>query len=120
MALFRRPFSPAVFSLALSILLCSVFTHSSLAQSQPEAAGKRRVVERAQPNYPELARALKLEGVVRLEAIVSPDGSVKTVAIKGGHPVLADAAASAVHRWKWERAQQESHELIEVRFSRPD
>ena len=57
---------------------------------------------------------------MRIEAVVSPDGSVKAVAIKGGHPVLADAAASAVRHWKWERASQESTELVEVRFTRPD
>jgi hypothetical protein len=58
--------------------------------------------------------------VVRIQAIVSPDGSVKAVAIKGGHPVLADAAASAVKHWRWERASQESTELVEVKFARPE
>ncbi|HEY4840528.1 MAG TPA: energy transducer TonB [Terriglobales bacterium] len=120
MTLFPRPSSPALFSVALTILLCSAFTLSSVSQSQPEAASKRRIVGQTQPNYPPLARTLRLEGFVRIEAVVSPDGSVKAVAIKGGHPVLADAAASAVRRWRWERAAQESHELVEVRFSRPD
>jgi protein TonB len=100
--------------------LCSAFTLSSVSQPQPEAASKRRIVGQTQPTYPPLARTLRLEGVVRIEAVVSPDGSVKAVAIKGGHPVLADAAASAVRQWRWERAAQESHELVEVRFSRPD
>jgi TonB family protein len=109
-----------VFPLALTILLCTVFTHSSFSQSQSDVTGKRRLLERSQPAYPSLARTLRLEGVVRLEAVVSPDGSVKAVGIKDGHPVLADAAASAVRHWKWERASQESTELVEVKFTRSD
>lgn len=120
MSLLPRSFSLAVFPVALAILLCSVSTNSSFAQSQSETTGKRRLVERTEPIYPQLARTLRLEGVVRLEAVVSPEGNVKTVGIKGGHPVLADSAVNAVRQWKWERASQESRELVEVKFSRPD
>lgn len=112
--------SRALFSWILLILFCLVITNSSFSQSQSEAASKRRVVERIEPVYPSLARTLRLEGVVRIEAVVSPDGSVKKVGIKGGHPVLADAAANAVRHWKWERASQESTESVEVKFTRPD
>ncbi len=60
---------------------------------------------------------MALAGIVRLEAVVSPDGSVKAVGVKGGHPVLAQAAVNAVRKWKWEPAPHESHEMIEVKFS---
>lgn len=120
MTLSPRSSSRALFSWTLLILFCLVITDAARSQSQSEAANKRRVVERTEPLYPKIARELRLEGVVRLEAVVSADGSVKTVNVKGGHPVLADAAANAVKRWKWERAPQESHELLEVKFSRPE
>jgi outer membrane biosynthesis protein TonB len=51
---------------------------------------------------------MALEGIVKVDAVVEPDGSVKTVDIKGGHPVLAQAAANAVRRWKWEATNHES------------
>jgi len=92
----RSLFSLAAFSRALLILFCSLFITSSFSQTQPGAASERRLVERTAPVYPPLARSLALEGVVRLEAVVSPDGSVKTVGVKGGHPVLAQSAVSAV------------------------
>lgn len=60
---------------------------------------------------------MALQGVVKVDALVAPDGTVKSVEIKGGHPVLAQAAANTVRRWKWEPALRESHELVEVRFS---
>jgi hypothetical protein len=38
------------------------------------------------------------------------------VEVKGGHPVLAQAAAVAVNRWKWERASRETKEPVEITF----
>ena len=85
--------------------------------SQQDASGKRRLVERSAASYPSLARSMGLQGTVRVEAVVSPDGSVKTVDVKGGHPVLAQAAVVAVRKWKWEPAVRESREPVEVKFS---
>ena len=60
---------------------------------------------------------MKLQGSVKVEAVVAADGSAKTVAIKGGHPLLAQAAHDAVQKWKWASASKETHELIEVKFN---
>jgi len=60
---------------------------------------------------------MALEGVVKVEALVAADGSVKGVDVKGGHPVLAQAAMNAVRRWRWEAAARESHEVVELKFS---
>ncbi len=84
---------------------------------QSQDSSKRRLLERSIPAYPALARNMALEGVVKVDALVAPDGSVKTVAVKGGHPVLAQAAATAVKRWRWEPAGHDSHEVVEIRFT---
>jgi TonB family protein len=89
---------------------------SCLAIAQ-ETEGSRQVVTRVTPQYPRLARGMKLQGNVKVEAVVAPDGSPKTVAIKGGHPLLAQAAHDAVQKWKWAPAPRETHELIEVKFN---
>jgi TonB family protein len=60
---------------------------------------------------------MKLQGNVKVEAVVAPDGSAKTVAIRGGHPLLAQAAHDAVQKWKWVPAPKETRELIEVKFN---
>jgi membrane protein involved in colicin uptake len=62
---------------------------------------------------------MALEGIVKVDALVEPDGSVKSIDSRGGHPVLAQAAAKAVHQWKWEAAH-ESHEVVLVKFSPPE
>lgn len=76
----------------------------------------RRVVQRTAAPYPDLARSMALQGVVKLDVLVLPDGTVKEAQTKGGHPVLAQAAINSVRRWKWEAAAHESHEVVEVQF----
>jgi TonB family protein len=102
--------------LAASAFVCSA-SPPAISQTQQEAATKRSIVQQSAPAYPPLARSMALQGVVRLEAVVSADGSVKTVDVRGGHPVLAQAAANAVRRWRWERASHETHEVVDVKFA---
>jgi TonB family protein len=105
-------FSPWLLVSALSIVL--VF--SVCAQTSSELDAKRRIVERTAPAYPALARSMGLAGSVRVEAVINLDGSVKAVEVKGGHPVLAQAAVNAVRKWKWEPSSHESHQIVEVKF----
>jgi TonB family protein len=102
---------------AVGTLLLAALLFLVPISSPGQAAGSRRIVIRSAPAYPALARSMALQGVVRVEALVAPDGSVKEVAIKGGHPVLAQAAVNTVRRWRWEPASHESHEIVELKFS---
>jgi TonB family protein len=107
-------FSRSYYFWMVLVLSCGLsFTSYSHSQDAP----KRRLVGHSAPAYPSLARSMALQGIVRVEAVVSPDGSVKAVDIKGGHPVLAQAAANAVLKWKWEPASHESREAVEVKFA---
>jgi len=90
------------------------------ADAQQDATSKRRIVNRTATPYPALARHMALSGVVKVDALVAPDGTVRTLDVKGGHPVLAQAAANTIRQWKWEPAAHESHELVEIRFSPPE
>ena len=98
----------------MAALFC-LMSFPSSGQSQPDLA-KRRVVEHIAPAYPTLARSMGLSGTVRVEALVSPDGRVKAVDVKGGHPVLAQAAVNTVRKWRWEPASHESREPVELKF----
>jgi TonB family protein len=82
-----------------------------------QQAGPRRIVTKTAPVYPELARSMALQGTVNVEAVVAPDGGVKDVAIKGGHPVLVQAAVNTVRRWRWESAAHETRETVELKFA---
>ena len=51
------------------------------------------------PIYPPLARQARIEGVVRLEAVISRDGAVLSLRAVSGHPMLIRAAVAAVRQW---------------------
>ena len=59
---------------------------------------------------------MNLRGNVKAEAVVEPNGVVKSVEVRGGHPVLVRAAQDAIYKWKWVPATRETREPIEVRF----
>jgi TonB family protein len=56
---------------------------------------------KVQPEYPLIARQLKLEGVVELEATIDESGAVAGVRELNGNPVLARAAVRAIEKWKF-------------------
>lgn len=53
------------------------------------------------PVYPAAATAARVQGEVKLEAEVGRDGTVESTRIISGPPLLADAAADAVQRWRY-------------------
>ena len=86
----------------------------SWAQEATENA--RKVMLKTPALYPTLARSMNIRGTVKVEARVAPNGVVKSVEVKGGHPLLTQSAVTAVGHWKFEAAPHESKELIEIRF----
>jgi len=90
----------------------------ALAQ-QEKPQSQRKVVRKVVPMYPDLAKRMNVRGLVRVEALVAPNGTVKSTKVIGGHPLLAQAAVDAVNKWKFGTAPQDSSELIELKFD-PD
>jgi TonB family protein len=104
---------------SVAFLVCTCFLLSSAAflSAQQEAAeNHRKMTGKIIPNYPPLAHDMNLGGTVKIEAVVAPNGSVKSVSVLGGHPVLAQSAMDAVRRSKWEPAAHETKELVILNF----
>lgn len=91
--------------------------YGSYLYGQDSPANTRAVITKVQPQYPALAQRMSIKGSVKLEVVVEPDGSVKSLNTKGGHPVLAQAAQAAIQQWKWQPASHETVESVEVRFN---
>ena len=51
------------------------------------------------PAYPPLAKQARIQGVVRLNAVVSKEGTVENLDAASGHPLLVPAALDAVRQW---------------------
>ncbi len=58
-------------------------------------------VNKVEPEYPAIARQLKIQGSVELEAVVTEAGAVEKVNIVSGNPVLTRPAAEALKKWKF-------------------
>ena len=90
------------YRLALLCLFLNLFGLAGRAQNQqPSTENVRRIVRKAPPTYPEIARKMNLGGTVRVVAVVAADGEVKSVEPVGGSPVLLKAAQDAVTKWKF-------------------
>lgn len=59
------------------------------------------VTTKVSPEYPSMARQLKVEGRVDLEAVVGENGAVEQVNIVSGNPILTRPAAESLKRWKF-------------------
>ena len=57
------------------------------------------VVHRVEPQYPEMARKMRVAGVVELEGVIGTDGRLRELRVVNGHPLLARAALEAVRQW---------------------
>jgi TonB family protein len=101
---------------ALLVLLPLLFVPSS-ARAQEVAESGRKVVTKTIPQYPGLARPLRIQGNVRADVLVAPSGKVKSLEVKGGHPLLVQSAEDALRQWKWEPTSHETHEIVELKFT---
>jgi protein TonB len=53
------------------------------------------------PVYPPLAKAARVQGTIRLQAVIAVDGSIKNLRLISGPPLLVNAAMDAVRRWQY-------------------
>jgi TonB family protein len=60
-----------------------------------------QLLSRVEPTYPEDAERQRIEGVVKLHAIIARDGSIQDIDQMSGPPLLAAAAANAVRQWRY-------------------
>lgn len=81
---------------------------------------KRKVKSRVSPLYPELARRMNVTGKVRIEAVIAPDGHVRSTHVLGGHPLLVQVCQDALKEWKFYPASEETTQVIEFDFHAPE
>jgi len=79
-------------------------------------ADDRHVQKRVPPVYPELAKRMRIGGVVHIAATVAADGSVTEAKATSGNKMLTSAAEDAVRKWKFVPADSESTVGIDVNF----
>ncbi len=66
-------------------------------QLSPQVA--QRLAVSVPPDYPLLARQMKVQGAVSLQALIARDGTIQELEIMSGPDILAAAAREAVKQW---------------------
>ena len=94
--------------------------HSSLPGYEPAA-----IIERVTPRYSLEARAQRLQGTVRIRAVIGKDGVPRGLARVSGDPLLAQIAMDAVALWRYAPATLDgqpvgSEVIIPIDFNLPD
>lgn len=67
----------------------------------PSVVLQGKAVARHTPNYPPLAKQIRLEGSVSVEVIISPDGRVESARAVSGHDLLKSTAEEAARGWRF-------------------
>jgi len=83
-----------------------------------------RLIFRSQPDYPQQAKIARVQGMVKLQAIIDKDGTIQQLNLMSGHPLLVKAAMDAVWRWRYKPMLIGTHQVeviteIDVSFALP-
>ncbi len=60
-----------------------------------------RKVRHVNPVYPEIAKQARVQGIVVLQCLITPEGNVGQVTVLRGIPLLDEAAIEAVRQWRY-------------------
>ena len=108
-------FTRAFFAMLVSTLILILFATPSHAQAGSDQRG-RKLLYKVDPDYPWDLKRAHIGGVVRMVVIVNSRGSVDSISVIGGNPVLVETAQRAVRKWKYAAADSESIIHVNVDF----
>ncbi len=86
-----------------------------LLQAAALGGTERKLVNKINPTYPELARQMNVTGTVKMEIVIAENGTVKSVKPLGGHPLLIQSASEALRRWRYAPGA-ETTTIVEFHF----
>jgi TonB family protein len=81
------------------------------------AADERAVRSKVAPVYPELAKRMKIGGIIKIEVTVDPQGAVVETKAVSGNRMLSVAAEEAVRKWKFVPGAAQSTVEVTVNFA---
>jgi TonB family protein len=88
-------------------------TSEAAERVQMSATTSENVASPVRPNYPLLARQMKVQGSVILQALISKDGVIQNLRVVSGPHILASAAQDAVRQWHF-KPHYQGNEAVET------
>ena len=65
------------------------------------ALEEANLIHKVLPGYPTIAKSARIQGAVEFTAVISREGTVESLQVVRGHPLLVKAAREAVLQWKY-------------------
>src|ERR1700674_469251 len=66
-----------------------------------ESEARRAIVKKVEPEYPAMARQIRLSGQVQVDVVIAETGAVEKVSVLKGNVLLSNSAVSALKKWKF-------------------
>jgi periplasmic protein TonB len=99
------------------VVLPGFFALATLtAQTYVPADNERRLLSRVDPDYPDALKKLYIGGVVRVEVVVAPNGTVKSTRLLGGSPILGQSTIKAIKQWRYAPAPSDETLTVKIEF----
>jgi protein TonB len=92
----------------LSFVVASLWGQDTLVRVSEDDA-KKLIVTRVDPAYPAVARQMHVAGKVVVDIYLDEEGKVEKAQPVNGHPILSDAAVTAVKKWKFTPYMSNGH-----------
>lgn len=77
---------------------------------------ERKIKNKVNPAYPDLARRMNISGKVKIEVVIAPDGHIKSSRAVGGHPLLVQPCVDALKDWRFDTGSEDTTQVIEFNF----
>ena len=103
-----------VLGAALLLIICTATVRA--AQTYENSPGERKVLSRVDPDYPVALQKLYIGGVVRVEVVVAANGSVRSLKLLGGSPILGQSSMKAIKQWKYVPAATDETLTVKIEF----
>ena len=66
-----------------------------------ETEARKAVVKKVEPEYPAMARQIRLSGQVQVDVVIAETGVVEKVNVIKGNVLLSNSAVSALKKWRF-------------------
>jgi TonB family protein len=96
-----------------NIEIAANVTTQAVERVQMSGDASTVVTRPVSPNYPLLARQMKVQGSVILQALIGRDGIIQNLRVVSGPHILASAAEDAVRQWHF-KPHFEGSEAVET------
>ncbi|HLH05399.1 MAG TPA: energy transducer TonB [Bryobacteraceae bacterium] len=118
MTLKNFPFSKQItIAAALLVPACSLYAGDAIRVSDADA--QKSIVSKVRPEFPAIAKQMKLSGRVVVDLTVAEDGKVEKADVVSGNPILGNAAKNAAKQWTFRPFQENgkvSEAIVRINF----